>query len=233
MQELGLESFAAYRKYLIQNPPEWKHLDLLCDITISRFYRDKGFWHFLEEEIIPEFLRSDQTDTLSFWSAGCCNGEEPYTLAMIMDQMNKKSTIANFRILATDRNPQVIERAKTGVYPKGALKELPDKLRNQYFQPNKRVPEHYQISESIRKLVEFEQSDIRDSFPERQFDIVFCRNLVFMYFSTEQQKQFTDYLYDHIKNDGYLVLGCHEELPDTDKFERIIRSHPVYKRVSD
>jgi hypothetical protein len=112
--------------YLQQHPEEWKILDRLCDITISKFFRDREVWEFLRGQILSALCQKKSGPVL-IWSAGCCNGEEPYTIAMICEQLSKTNTPGNeFSILATDRNPEVLKRAKAGLYPAGALKELAD-----------------------------------------------------------------------------------------------------------
>src|SRR5687767_6728995 len=80
-RELGLDGLPAYRLYLEQHPDEWPVLDSLCRVTISRFYRDRGVFAFLEGEVLPAVAQGavrDGRQALEAWSAGCASGEEPY-----------------------------------------------------------------------------------------------------------------------------------------------------------
>ena len=84
--ELGLSGLVAYREYLCCHPEEWQVLDSLCRVTISRFYRDKRVFDVLRFEILPSLARRALTDgekEVRCWSAGCCSGEEPYTLQIL------------------------------------------------------------------------------------------------------------------------------------------------------
>jgi chemotaxis protein methyltransferase CheR len=84
--ELGLDSLAEYRSLLERDPDEWRRLDAMTDITISRFYRDRAVYDFLRSEMLPTLIeraRRAGRSTVRVWSAGCANGEEPYTLTII------------------------------------------------------------------------------------------------------------------------------------------------------
>ena len=88
LHELGLPDVAAYRMFLETNDDEWAMLDSLCNITISRFYRDREVFRFLEQEVLVT-LSDDALargeSVLRCWSIGCASGEEPYTLALLWD----------------------------------------------------------------------------------------------------------------------------------------------------
>ena len=109
LEELGLDGFEAYRVRLEQDAGEWEVLDGLTNVTISRFFRDRGVFEFLREQVLRPGMR--------VWSAGCASGEEPYTLALLCDGLD---------ILATDVDPAMLRRAEAARYPPSALRELPD-----------------------------------------------------------------------------------------------------------
>lgn len=231
IEDLGLSGgFDEYRTYLGDHPEEWETLDKLCDVTISKFFRDRKVWEYLRDEILPEIL-SDKP--VSIWSVGCCNGEEAYSLAIISEQPAKESggyvTSTDINILATDRNEQVLRRAGKGCYPAGALKELTDEEISTYFRKlDDENEEDYQIEERLKETIEFENRDIQESLPDRTFDLILCRNLVFTYFTEERQAEFLDKLKPRLKERSYLVIGSNETLPKPGWLDAVSETHRVF-----
>ncbi len=130
LQRLNLSGLEAYVEYLKAHREEWQVLDEMCRITISRFYRNKMVFAFLELEVLPYLARLVQRrggDVLCIWSAGCCGGEEPYTVSILWVQALEPAFPGlEVEILATDTDPGMIERAKKACYQYGSIKELPE-----------------------------------------------------------------------------------------------------------
>lgn len=238
LHELGLAGgYPEYKSYLEHHPEEWDVLDRLCDVTISKFFRDRKVWEYLRDTILPELLNRPETGShpVAVWSIGCCNGEEAYSISMINEHLALHRGDGNsegISILATDRNEQVLERARIGRYPAGALKELTEGEIERFFHPvaEEGVDEDVEIDERLKRPVTFERRDIRDSMPDEEFDLVLCRNLAFTYFSEEEQRRFLQRLKTHLRRDGYLVVGANEELPEVEWLARMSRTHPVFKK---
>lgn len=230
IQELELSGgYSEYKQYLENNPGEWELLDRFCGVTVSKFFRDRKLWDFIRDNLLKEYIRTGNPDSVSIWSAGCCNGEEPYSITIIADQLSEKTDLeVKTEILATDRNEKVLSRGLNGIYPESALQELTEEEREKYFQTEKET-EQYKISEKLIHHIEFEQRDIRRSFPRRQFDFVFCRSLVFTYYSLKHQQRFLSRLKSHLKKKGFLIIGGHEEIPATNWLKRISETFPVYR----
>jgi len=234
MEELDLSGgYDEYRQYLGENPEEWKNFDRFCYVTISKFFRDRKLWDYLRDEILQDILLSDVTESVEIWSAGCCNGEEPYSLAIIIEELSKEIMFnRDISILASDRNNELLKRARKGRYPSGALKELTHEELEEYFTKIDNGEEDYKIKKDLTRHIEFEKRDISDSIPGHTFNIVLCRNLVFTYFQQKQQKEFLRKLKPHLKPNGLLIIGSNEVLPDTPWLKKINNSHPVYKKSS-
>ncbi len=128
LREAGLGDLAAYRVHLEQDPEEWPRPEALCRIPISRFYRDRAVFEALECDVLPA-LAAQHTE-LAIWSACCAAGEEPYTLA-ILSHARPRERLPGLacRIVATDVDAQLIDRARRGCYPASSLKEMPADLR--------------------------------------------------------------------------------------------------------
>lgn len=225
--------YADYKQYLEANPNEWKHLDRLCDVTISKFFRDRKVWNFLRDQLLPRMMHQNGNPPLTCWSVGCCNGEEPYSLAMISEQLAENgdwANGANVEILATDRNPEVLQRAQKGTYPAGSLKELTQDEIDTFF--HKIDGEDYEVKKRLKLHVTFEQRDIQHSIPSQVFDLILCRNLVFTYFTRERQLQFMEELKSHLIKNGLLILGSNEKLPTLNGFVIESKTHRIHRRNS-
>lgn len=233
IRELNLTGgYSEYKQYLQNHKSEWDILDSLCDITISKFFRDRKVWDFLRDDILPKLYHRKNGITLSAWSCGCCNGEEPYSIAIITDQISGRlSSKIDSTILATDRNRDVLNRAKARKYPKSALKELREEEIRTSFTKIENKPEIYQVNKSLTENIQFEKRDIRNSMPSGIFDIVFCRNLVFTYFTKEMQEQFLVRLQKCMRKGSVLVTGNNENILPVNWLKRVDKSHPVFEAI--
>jgi chemotaxis protein methyltransferase CheR len=215
LRELGLPSLDGYRTFLADHPSEWATLDTLCWISVSRFYRDRQVFQSLEHEILPRLasLVMDSGEIeLRCWSAGCAGGEEPYTLAILWKQrLTLRFPMLDFRIVATDIDPQAIQRAQRGCYPWSSVKELPAEWRAQALVAS---GEELCLKDEYRAFVTFLVQDLRECAPEGQFQLILCRNFVFTYFDEKLQRRATQRLSDSLGPGGALVIGKTESLPD-------------------
>ncbi|TVR28755.1 MAG: protein-glutamate O-methyltransferase CheR [Balneolaceae bacterium] len=235
MAELGLTGgYDEYREYLAENPLEWEQLERLCYVTISKFFRDRKVWDFLRDTILRNLMLETSSEPLHVWSIGCCNGEEPYSIAILIEQLSEQiKSNREVLILASDRTEEVLERAKKGEYPAGALSELTESELLKYFRSIEADQEQFKIKQAPANHVRFEKRNIRESLPKDSFQLIFCRNLVFTYYRKEHQEKFLQKLKPMLKPDGYLVIGSNEELPDTDWLVQVNRTQPIYQKISD
>jgi chemotaxis protein methyltransferase CheR len=212
---LGLSDVQAYRVWLDTHPEEWRVLDAFCQITISRFYRDKRVFQCLETDVIRHIVQRIQRDgeqTLTVWSAGCGSGEEPYTLALLWAFcLAPMFPGIKINILASDANAEVIHRMRKACYSGTSLKDLPDPWRNAAFSRNENS---FCLRETYRKNIEIRQQDIRRAVQNGRFHLLLCRNLVFTYFDEKLQCDTGQRLSNRVSEGGALVIGAHERLPD-------------------
>jgi len=214
LDELELTDLKNYRSYLQNNPLEWHILDGLCRITISRFYRDRGIFNTLRSNILPELIRKarQQGDkTLACWCIGSASGEEPYSVSLLWDISGINKQGIDLKILATDVDQQMINRATRGCYPASSIRELPAAIKTGAFSHDNEL---FCINEIFKKRVKFLQQDIRNEQPTSTFDLIFCRNLVFTYFAHELQEEIFRKILRCLKAGGALIIGSHEELPE-------------------
>jgi chemotaxis protein methyltransferase CheR len=143
---------------------------------------------------------------IKIWSAACSTGDEPYTLVMLMAKFIPMNKI---KIIATDIDKQVLEKAQIGIYDEKSLKGLPKEYLTKYF--TKVGGRSYQISEEVKRCVEFRQHNLlKDAYPS-PCHMIICRN-VMIYFTEEAKGDIYQKFNDALKTDGMLFVGSTEQI---------------------
>jgi chemotaxis protein methyltransferase CheR len=207
---------------------------LVAELTIGETYfsRDTAQFELLRRRILPELLATAGAQRpLRFWSAGCASGEEPYSMAMILDELG---ALRSAEIVGTDISRPRLDQAQRGVYARWSLRGVPDDVRDRYFAPRGR---YYELDERIRRTVDFRYLNLaEDRFPSLSvgiwgMDLIFCRN-VLIYFDRATVQRVARRLIDSLSQDGWLVLGASDpslrELVDCDVI--VTDAGLVYKR---
>lgn len=181
-----------YRKFL-------EHLT----INVSEFFRNPSHWEVMEREVIPVLLK--QRSPLKIWSAGCSTGEEAYSLAMLFKE---KFPGKVDRIMATDLDQEVLERASIAIYSSRAAQTLPVNYMNKYMH---KEGDFYRVSDEIKKMVKFEKQDLlKDKFTT-DFDLILCRNVV-IYFTEETKQKLYRKFVEALRPGGVLFIGSTEQI---------------------
>jgi len=193
---------------------EWKKLVVLLTNLESYFFRDKEQCKLLKTKILSELIQRHQVDkTLRLCSAGCSTGEEPYSLAIMLNELIPDIDSWNLVIFGIDINQEALDKAKKGIYRAWSLRSIDPKIKHEYF---KRIENHYHIDDKIKSLVKWQQVNlVKDPFPQahldlQAFDLIICRN-VFIYFESSAIAQALDKFYHALQPLGYLITG-HSEL---------------------
>ncbi|WP_017721190.1 CheR family methyltransferase [Kamptonema formosum] len=193
---------------------EWKELTLLLTTSESYFFRDQGQFRLLQNQILPELIeRQKLARSLRIWSAGCSTGEEPYSLAILVQEMIPDWEEWQIFILGTDINQTNIEKAKRGIYNSWSFRLADTDLQRRYFYDRQ---SEWEIRERIRQMVTFRYGNlVRDPFPSQaagvcNMDLILCRN-VFVYFDSQAIATVLDKFYSTLKPGGYLI-AAHAEL---------------------
>lgn len=174
----------------------------------TSFFRDKTPFDQFRDVMLPALIAARQTESrLRIWCSAASSGQEPYSVAMIVDGVAKLKGWT-IDIMASDINVEMIDRAKEGLYSQfEVLRGLPIQFLGRHFHHE---GDEWRISSSIRKRVRFEVFNLLDPFaPFGQFDVIFCRN-VLMYFDPSLKHDVLGRLSDALAPDGYLVLGSAE-----------------------
>jgi chemotaxis protein methyltransferase CheR len=174
-------------------------------INVSEFFRNPEQWVLLEKEVFPYLMERFGKD-LKIWSAACSTGDEPYSLAMLLSRFLPLNRI---KIIATDIDKTVMDKAKAGLYSDKSLKGLPEEFLKKHFE--KLNDKTYQISEQIKACVEFKQHDLlRDAYPGN-CDLIVCRN-VLIYFTDEAKNKIYQDFNKALKKDALLFVGSTEQI---------------------
>jgi len=177
------------------------------------FFREKQNLGILEEQILPPLLharRQNEQRRLRIWSAGCCTGEEAYTIAILLDRLIPDLKEWNVTILATDFNPKFLRKAAQGVYGEWSFRDAPGWLRERYF--TKGADGRLEILPRIRKMVTFSYLNFADDvYPSLSnnsgaMDVIFCRN-VLMYFTAQRAKQVAGNFHRALVDGGWLIVS--------------------------
>lgn len=193
------------------------------------FMREIDHFNFFKNEVLPQLVKTAKYKDLRIWSAGCSSGEEPVTLAMIVDEfLGGKKAEWDTKILATDISGKVLDKAKKGIYSNEALKPLPANWKMNYF--NQIDKEHSLLADKIRNEIIYRKFNLMDKvFPfKRKFHVIFCRN-VMIYFDQVTKVDLINKFYNLTEPGGYLFVGHSESLyADDTKYKYIMPA--VYRK---
>jgi chemotaxis protein methyltransferase CheR len=172
-------------------------------INVSEFWRNAVRWKALEQRFLPEMLKAG--GGLRIWSAACSTGEEPYTVAMILDRLG---ALPRADILATDIDANVIEKAKIGLYPERSLREVPPDYRKMYFTE---TDGGWRVSDKLIRAVRFRRHNLLHDPFGADFDLIICRN-VLIYFTEEAKHELYRKFARALKPGGLLFVGSTEQI---------------------
>ena len=211
----GMESAHACASWLLSAPLSRSQIETLARcLTVGEtyFFRDHPSFEVLQNHILPELVaaRVGCERRLRIWSAGCCTGEEPYSIAMLLCRLIPDLPTWDVSILATDIDPDYLRKASLGTYSEWSFRDIPAGIKEGYFKPM--AGGRYQIDGRVRDMVRFAYLNLADnSYPSRQtateaIDIVFCRN-VLMYFEADLAMKVVDRLGRSLGEGGWLLVS--------------------------
>lgn len=201
----GFTNFVSYFKAMDKDRDLLHEFVDRITINVSEFYRNPKRWEVLHQRIFPLIMNQHTNETLTIWSAACSTGEEPYSVAMMMDTYFPN---VNIQIMATDIDEGALEKAKAGIYQKNALKDLPSILQKKYFSEKKGL---YHIDTNIKQMVSFNKHNLlADPYPQN-VHLIICRN-VLIYFTDEAKNQIYHNFSTSLKQNGVLFVGSTEQI---------------------
>lgn len=220
----NFNSFSEYYDYIISEKTGEAAATLINKITTNHtfFMREADHFFYLKNVVLPYLTGIIKDKDLRIWSAGCSSGEEPYILAMVMDEfLGKEKILWDSKILATDISTKALEEAQKGVYSNEDIASLPAQWRIRYFKSY--GAEKSIFIDRIRNEVIFRKFNLmEDIFPfKKKFHVIFCRN-VMIYFDAQTKHQLIKKFYDSLEFGGYLFIGHSESISrDESKFKYV------------
>jgi chemotaxis protein methyltransferase CheR len=216
-RDLGFDDPESTLRWLLSSKPERRHTEILASyLTVGEtyFFRHARAFQALKDHILPVLISSNRRERrLRLWSAGCCTGEEPYSLAILLHSLLPDFTEWNITILATDINPRFLRKANEAVYNDWSFRETSPAVRQRYF--TRCSNGRYEILPFVRNAVTFEPLNlVDDSYPSfltntNAMDIILCRN-VLMYFRPEAAERVVTKLFHSLVDEGWLLVSPSE-----------------------
>ena len=220
----GIKEYPAYINLLKTDKAALEEFLNHVTINVSEFYRNPDQWEYLDKEIIPYLIKKFGRN-LKIWSAACSTGDEPYSLVMAL---SKHLPLSGIRILATDIDKTIIQKAKRGVYDEKALAGVPKDLKAKYFRkltdremavlpkigesdPTLSLKTAYAVSDEIKNRVTFKQANLLEKDYHTDCHLIVCRN-VLIYFTEEAKDEVFRKFHDSLVHEGILFIGSTEQI---------------------
>jgi len=230
MQSVDCRQMDAYLHLLKTSAVARRACERLLTVSISRFYRDRQVWQLLSTNILPD-LAGQTSASLRIWSAGCARGEEVYSLKIAWEEMMLPSTrVPRFTIVASDVNVEYLAQARTGIYNRGSLKELPAEFKERYFE-KRRGGRGWSVRPELKTGIEWICQDLLNSPPpEKKYDLILLRNNLLTYYRTPDMNTGFQNVMAALTPAGFLIIGAHERLPDNaTQLTSVVGSRLIYR----
>lgn len=222
MRQSGAQSLEEYSEIISTDEAVKKQFLDYITINVTEFFRNKDLFDTFEELITKEL--SPQFGSLKIWSAACSIGAEPYSLAMIMQRNDIKP---QQKILATDIDHTILDKAKKGQFRENEIKNIPIEDREAHFKEEDGI---YSIDEQIKKMVDFKRHDLIQDTYETGFHVVVCRNVT-IYFKTEIKEDIYQKISDSIVPGGLFFTGATETIYRPERFGLKKVASFIYQKI--
>lgn len=210
LQRSGVDRFDDYLRLLEREPARRGELQRCVTVTVSEFFRSPDQFDYLGRHVLPRLIATQPE--LHVWSAGCSYGAEPYSVALLLQQL---APLAEHHILATDVDELALVRAAAAdSFSERDLRNVPPELLC-YFGPGAQRG-RFALSRELARRVTFRKHDLLLDPPRGTFDLILCRN-VMIYFTDEAKRRVYNVLHEALRPGGYLFIGDAEvlnRLPD-------------------
>ena len=216
VRELKVESFSVYFGMLeAENSNELPNFLNAITTNFTSFFRENHHFDYMKSHFLPAHEKLVGSDRrLRIWSAACSTGEEPYSLAITLrDYFGSRMDQWDCKILATDIDTVVLDRASNGVYDANRIETIPDSIKKKWFMKRSLDgSELVKVSPDLQHLITFKQLNLMHEWPMRgPFDLIICRN-VMIYFDKQTQSKLLNRFIELLRPGGILMLGHSESI---------------------
>jgi chemotaxis protein methyltransferase CheR len=215
LREKSVASVATYLDTIKKDREELKGFLDSITTNLTRFFRNQAHFDALEHFVIPEVKKIKKIPgTIKIWSAGCSTGEEPYTIAMLLSDILTGGW--TYEIMASDISLKCLMTAKEGFYNENRIVGIPDHYLPKYMD---KVEGWYKVKADLQSKIKFDYHNLKNDSGHRNFDIVFCRNVI-IYFDEAAQTEVMRRFWEAMAAQSFLFIGHSESLFGMDtKFE--------------
>ncbi|MDI6870690.1 MAG: protein-glutamate O-methyltransferase CheR [Bacillota bacterium] len=203
MESLKVPTYRQYFQLLQADPVRYEEFLKRITINVSEFFRNPERFADLEQKYLPQLLAKRRP--LKVWSAGCSTGPEPYSLAILLLDL---APGLPHRVLATDIDKAVLEKAKAGVYQASELKNVSPARLARYFD---QVGEAYRVKDEVKAIVDIRRHNLLTDPFDRNFDLILCRNVV-IYFTEDAKHLLYQKFYQALAPGGFFLVGGTEPI---------------------
>jgi chemotaxis protein methyltransferase CheR len=221
-----VESFSEYLSLLNRSEEEEERLELISALTtnVTSFFREKHHFDTLRNALTTDLAtRAKAGQRVRIWSAGCSSGQEPYSIAMTVMEALPDAAQRDVRILATDIDPKIVQKARAGIYPIEEISGVPVNLRSKWTTPCPSDAKKGTVTDTLKSLITFNELNLMNDWPFKgPFDSIFCRNVA-IYFNQETQQMLWQRFSTMLAPGGLLFIGHSERVtgPALDVLEGI------------
>ncbi len=223
-----IDNLPKYIRYLQRNPEEIDELFQEILINVTCFFRDPEAFDIIESKALPKLIADkNEGDTLRIWVPGCSNGEEAYSLAIILQElMESRGKYLKVKIFGTDIDKTTIENARKRLYPDNIRENVnPERLKKFFIKKEGK----YQMKNEIRKMIVFAVHDVLKDPPFAKLDMISCRNLL-IYLKSDAQKILLSTFNYALNKEGILFLGPSESIGESLKsFQVVDKKWKIFK----
>ncbi|MCH7472088.1 protein-glutamate O-methyltransferase CheR [bacterium] len=209
IKQAGFSGYCRYLDHARKDKATYRKFIDRITINVSEFLRNPEKFKILEERYLKPLLKRKASPLI--WSAGCSTGEEPYSIALLLEKLGAGGHV---RVLGGDIDRGALAKAEEGIYQEKALKNVPSEMVQRYFS---RVGErHYQVNEALKRRVRLERCNLlEDRFPQ-DADIILCRNVV-IYFKDRAKRELYVRFGQALDKNGVLMIGSSESIFNADE----------------
>ena len=199
-----INSYKDYVALIKKDKDKFEQFVNFLTINVSEFYRNPEQWVILDREVFPDLIKKFGKN-LKIWSAACSTGDEPYSLVMAL---SKHIPIKQIKIIATDIDKQVLDKARMGLYNEKSIAAVPPEFKKKYFT---QIGSSYQISDEIKSRVEFKEHNLLKDPYITGCNLIVCRN-VLIYFTEDAKEEIYQKFNSALVSQGILFIGSTEQI---------------------
>jgi chemotaxis protein methyltransferase CheR len=231
LEHFGFNSYKKYYDFITKDPAGYQEIiEFINCLTTNEtyFFRHGEQLEYIVEILMPDINIEKSSKYIQVWSAACSSGEEPYSLAMIIREKWINSELDKVKIVASDINREMIEKARIGTYKSHAVQRMSKFYRDKYFKKDILRQEYY-ISDQVKSMVNLYHHNLLNQFNRENIDIILCRN-VLIYFDRVSKTRILENLHQTMRRGGYLITGYAESLFRNQNLFQYIKP-TIYRKI--